>query len=516
MLGDYSARVSQLEFSNDGKVLAVACNDGLIGLWDVTTAQPLPGPPKLDSSQTFVRFAPGGSRFAYWTEAIAVLHLWDPAAGKLPFAEPCDMDRFRFSPDGELLAVVSNDIVKLIDMKSVRRVGALRGHQAEPKALAFSPDGRFLATAGWDRTARLWDLKTEREVATLGGHDDSVYDVAFSEDGKRLVTISANGASKVWDVPAVLRRNLLLSNSHPNFWLRMSADEHLLASADNSGTLHIWERHNCSEIHSLQTDIPGDGGGGLAFEPQGHRLAWASRTTLGIFDLRSGQTNTIPIVGNKGMFEGLSFSPDNQEIMFGSSTNVMLCDSGTSQIRPFARCEEEVYSIAYSPDGSLLAFGHQGGGVSLWNRKSRAKLSASPAHEEVTATVEFSPDGKWLASCGTQTIQLWHVRRDGLRPFGKPLRGHSGYVPSIAFSPDGTRLVSGSSDHTLKLWDTAEGIELATLYGHRARVHGVIFSKDGRQIYSTGVDGDVRVWEAPPLTEIDLSTKSSPIQTLIE
>ena len=175
-------------------------------------------------------------------------------------------------------------------------------------------------------------------------------------------------------------------------------------------------------------------------------------------------------------------------------------------------------SIAYSPDGTLLAFGHQGGAgqggaVSLWDRKSGRKLSASPAHAVLTAMVEFSRDGKWLASCGSLTINLWHVQRDGLTLSKPPLRGHAGYVPSIAFSPDGTRLVSASSDHTLKLWDTAEGIELGTLYGHRGNVSGVTFSKDGRRIFSTGEDGDIRVWEAPPLAEIDSLNKATPIQT---
>jgi hypothetical protein len=94
----------------------------------------------------------------------------------------------------------------------------------------------------------------------------------------------------------------------------------LLASADYTGTIHIWDRLNSTPMHSLQTDTPADLFG-LAFDSRGDRLAWASRTTLGTFDLRSGRTNTIPIEGDKGFFVGISFSPDNQEIIFGGSTN---------------------------------------------------------------------------------------------------------------------------------------------------------------------------------------------------
>jgi WD40 repeat protein/predicted Ser/Thr protein kinase len=508
VLDEFSALVCQLEFSNDGTILAVPTADGVVSLWDVATWKRLPGPPKIKALDTFVRFAPGGRRFVYWNDIVDTLHVWDPAAGvSSPLVEQCNAARSQFSPDGELLAMEgANNSVQLVDMKSNRRVAALRGHQAEVRAIAFSPNGRLLASAGWDRTARLWDLKTERELATLGGHEDSVYAVAFSADGERLVTFSANGVAKVWDVPAVLGRNRLLRSSNQNFWLRMSADERLLASADIMGTIHVWDLLNRNETFSFQTDTPGQIG--LTFAPQGHRLAWASPITLGLVNLRSRQTNMIPIQGNMGLLEGISFSPDSQEIMFSSHTNVLLCELPSFRLRPFARCQEEVYSIAYSPDGTLLAFGLHGGAVSLWERKSGRKLFGDKqAHAEVTATVEFSPDGKWLASCGTQTIQLWHVQRDGLTPFGDPLHGHASNVPSVAFSPDGMRLASVSSDNTLKLWDTAERIELGTLYGHRAPVSGVIFSRDGNRIYSTGMDGDVRVWEAPPLSEIALSAK---------
>src|SRR5207248_2727334 len=142
--------------------------------------------------------------------------LWDPVAGEPHIVEQNSWGVPGFSPDGELLARAQLDGVMLFDMKSVQRVGLLRGHQGEVRALTFSPDGRILATASWDRTAKLWDLKTLSELATVGGDDDSVYDVAFSADGERLVTISANGAAKVWDVAAVLGRNLFRRSSNRN------------------------------------------------------------------------------------------------------------------------------------------------------------------------------------------------------------------------------------------------------------------------------------------------------------
>lgn len=120
--------------------------------------------------------------------------------------------------------------------------------------------------------------------------------------------------------------------------------------------------------------------------------------------------------------------------------------------------------------------------------------------------VRISPDGKLLAASGQDsTIRLWNLQPDGrLEEPPRNLRGHSGYVGLLAFSPDSSRLVSALSDRTLKVWDPQQGTELATLHGHRDLVHSVKFTKDGCTLYSCGSDGELRVWEAPPLAEIHL------------
>ncbi len=239
---EFPAHIFQIKFSNDGTVLAVPSSDGVIGLWDIATLNPIPGPPTSAASRHFVQFAPHGSRFIYWNEVSQALSLWDRVAGKFTFLEQGFQDGKEFSPNGELLALAWSDVVSLYDGKSHERVGELRGHEASVRSIAFSPDGRLVATGSRDRTARLWDLKTRRQLATLGGHAGEVYNLTFSADGNRLVTISTDGVAKVWDVPAALERNLLVRGSTLNWWLRMSADERLLASADHAGRIHVWDR----------------------------------------------------------------------------------------------------------------------------------------------------------------------------------------------------------------------------------------------------------------------------------
>ena len=134
------------------------------------------------------------------------------------------------------------------------------------------------------------------------------------------------------------------------------------------------------------------------------------------------------------------------------------------------------------------------------------------AHAPLVIQVETSPDGRLLATCGSDsTIKLWRVQPDGLQ-LQHTLRGHMSYVNQLAFSPDGARLVSTSADQTLKIWDTHRAAELATLYGHHGIVNSVEFTRDSRTLYSSGYDGEIRFWEAPPLAEIGLSAKSTPKQ----
>jgi WD40 repeat protein len=146
----------------------------------------------------------------------------------------------------------------------------------------------------------------------------------------------------------------------------------------------------------------------------------------------------------------------------------------------------------------LLVSTHDGGGITLWDRRDGHKVSEEKlAHPPVAWDVEFSRDGRLLASGGSDaTSKLWEVKPGGLK-----LR-HTLRSTSVVFSPDGRRVASGSNDGILKLWDTKTGLEVATLYGHRGKVAGVAFSRDGNTIYSAAQDGEVRIWRAPPVDRL--------------
>jgi len=241
----------------------------------------------------------------------------------------------------------------------------------------------------------------------------------------------------------------------------------------------------------------------MAFSPTDRIVAWAGLKWLGILDYESGETNTFPISRTSG-FCNPAFAPDGRELAFEDSTNIMLLNMATRKPRPFAAIDNSVYGIAFSPNGSLLASAHNGGGVTLWDRASGRKITTVLAHPPFALDVEFSRDGRFLASGGADGIgKIWEVIPGGLKRVHS-LPGHLGWV-DLSFSPDGRRVVSsGTSDTTLKLWDTKTGFEVGALYGYGGSVAGFAFSRDGNAIYSAGEAGEVRVWRAPPLGQLEM------------
>ena len=157
-----------------------------------------------------------------------------------------------------------------------------------------------------------------------------------------------------------------------------------------------------------------------------------------------------------------------------------------------------VYSVSFSPDGTMLASGSEDGTIKLWDVASRQNIVTLRGHTRRVRFVSYSPDGKVLASGSyDRTIKLWDVAS---RQNIATLRGHTDYVYSVSFSPDGTMLASGAADETIKLWDIAtERIRiLATLEGHTAGVRAISYSPDGRTLASgswDGTNGIIKLWD---------------------
>ncbi len=391
-----------------------------------------------------------------------------------------------FSPDGRWLASAGGDQEVLVrDMAGKKETLHLRGRPGVVSSIVFSPDGRYLATADqWVPAGRgpptaginVWDLATGSLAFRLPARGSSVYCLAFSPDSKRLVSGGQGlgqggpppGELTVWDLQ--LRQEAYALRGHRNsvFSVAISPDGKHLVSASADSTVRLWD-FTQPERPSVAINPPGaEAVRSVALSPDGNRLAMASVDGfVWVQNFPVPGARPLRLTGHTG----------------------------------------RLWSVAFSPDGKRVASGGDDTVVRVWRLDGDNLLSYSlPGHTGSVRSVAFSPDGWRLASAGQDgTVELWDAvgTREPLTLVGHGEKGPAnvynpaGHVYAAAFCRDGRELVTGSNDRTLKLWDVELGMATHTWRGHSDRVRGLAVSSDGRRVASASDDRTVRVWSFP-------------------
>ncbi|KAJ5894292.1 G-protein beta WD- 40 repeats containing protein [Penicillium taxi] len=344
-------------------------------------------------------------------------------------------------------------------------IQTLEGHSIWVTTVAFSPDGKQIASGSDDTTIKLWDSTTGDLQKTLEGHSYRVTTVAFSPDGKQIASGSVDSTIKLWDSTTGDLQKTLEGHSHWVTTVAFSPDGKQIASGSADTTIKLWD----STTGDLQKTLEGHSHWvtTVAFSPDGKQIASGSYdTTIKLWDSTIGDLQKT-LEGHSNCVTTVAFSPDGKQIASGSyDTTIKLWDSTTGDLQKTLEGHSyRVTTVAFSPDGKQIASGSADNTIKLWDSTTGDLQKTLEGHSREVTTVAFSPDGKQIASGSDDTtIKLWDSTTGDLQ---KTLEGHSYSVTTVAFSPDGKQIASGSDDTTIKLWDIAKSHKTSKFLGRR-------------------------------------------------
>ncbi len=405
-----------------------------------------------------------------------------------------------FSPDGNSILIGSEDsTVYLVDLKG-KKIGEFN-HSSSVSSVTFSPDGKTILTGSFDRTARLWDLKGNKVAAF--DHRRPVLSVAFSPDGKKILTSSDDGYARLWNLKGKELKQFIGSSYRINS-VSFSPDGKWILVGYKNKKPSLWniKGNMIAEFDHRSSVIS------LAFSPNGKNIITSSEDGYAfLWNLNGKMLKSFRLYGGSGVINSITFSPDGRKILTGSSDKIArLWNLNGEMIREFSGHTSLINLVAFSPDGKSILTSSNDGTLRLWKLKGLI-FQEFFSHSGHIVSLAYSPDGKTILSGDDYgKAHLWNLNGGLIQEF----IGHSGSIRSVAFSPDGRYILTGSGDKTARLWTVNgeilkefnvefvdfEKVELIDEYSddYYGVINSVAFSPDGQSIITGSDDLTARLW----------------------
>lgn len=532
------------QFSTDGRFIAAASHDGKVALLDVPTLavrwERSFDQPRIESVAVDV----SGQLLAVgWWERGVATEVWSIKDDALKFTlrQPAERGRtIRFSRDGTRLLVASldgqvcvsstDDGRLILNERGAKSVGynaifspdesqiasigddarltirdALSGalitgfdtRKGLSQALAFHPDGKSIAVGSIDRVVTLFDLNDGARIDSLRGHESEVNSVDFHPNGKSVVSCDAAGIVKIWSLDVI--RSVHSETSRITAACPSTDGKSVYFGGDNYGVARM--RLDSGEVN--KSGGPMQHVEHLTASPDGQYVGvWASD---GNWDAPVGMNAVLD--RNMRVLHSWpanfpwrpEFSPDSRAVLTRDDSGVVAVRSTESGavLRTLANNDDEILCAAFASADDRIVTGHRSGKLGVWKTATGEWVFGFTAHSAPLEQITSSrADNHVVTWANGEALRIWDWRRGQL----KASIPNVGSVECLAIIPDGSRLATGSTDGTVRLWDLSTGRELLLVGRHRQRVSSVSFSADGRHLTSSGLDHMLRFWEVgPPL-----------------